>query len=389
MAQNAPALAPVLQPSDVVGVRAWMFEAALPLWADIGLDRRHGGAVESLTLEAAGDAGAGFKRTRVICRQLYVFCHAHLLGWEGARTCADFIYAELRARYWRGAEIGWARRLTALGAPLDDTPDLYDYAFCMFALAWRVRAFQDESALALAHATLDILETRFAHPGGLGFHAALPPALPREQNPHMHLTEAALALFEASGDQRFAALADRMTDLMRAQFLKGAILPEFFDDDWRPLPGAQGARVEPGHMFEWAWILAQHHRLRGGGHAETIAALVDFAERHGVDPVRQITFNAVTADGAQLDCGSRVWPNTERLKGWIGAYEVCGLDPRGAIAGSIRALFVHYLNPAPRGAWIDAIDAEAMPIAQTIPASTLYHLFLAFAEVLRVAPRLV
>ena len=39
----------------------------------------------------------------------------------------------------------------------------------------------------------------------------------------------------------------------------------------------------------------------------------------------------------------------------------------------------------PDGTWIDAFDGEGRPVVKSVPASTLYHVFLAFAEVLRTA----
>jgi len=41
-----------------------------------------------------------------------------------------------------------------------------------------------------------------------------------------------------------------------------------------------------------------------------------------------------------------------------------------------------------RGPWIDQFNEHGAPSLDTVPASTLYHVFLAFAEVLRVAPKL-
>ncbi|MEX0644822.1 MAG: hypothetical protein WD076_05900, partial [Parvularculaceae bacterium] len=41
-------------------------------------------------------------------------------------------------------------------------------------------------------------------------------------------------------------------------------------------------------------------------------------------------------------------------------------------------------HPIPEGTWIDAFDEGGRPLSTTIPASTLYHVFLAFAEVMRV-----
>lgn len=53
-----------------------------------------------------------------------------------------------------------------------------------------------------------------------------------------------------------------------------------------------------------------------------------------------------------------------------------------------RLLLDAYLAPAPKGLWFDNLDQAGMPIADKVPASSLYHLFLAFAEALRIAPKL-
>ena len=112
--------------------------------------------------------------------------------------------------------------------------------------------------------------------------------------------------------------------------------------------------TEPGHQLEWAWILANHQRLTGRDNGDIVTGLIGFAERHGVDPTSQITFNAVRDDGTPLDRGSRTWPNTERIKAAVAGFERHGRDPR--------------------------------PMIDTVPASTLYHVFLAFTELLRIAP---
>lgn len=362
-------------------------QEALPFWVERGVDRRFGGVVESLTLDASGDAGAGFKRARVACRQIYAFSHGELLGYGPAAAAADHAYHGLIAQFWGGAETGWLRRVSPQGAPIDATPDLYDYAFVLFALGWRYKLRRDAATLALAHQTLDLIEAWFPHPFGAGFHAALPGVLPREQNPHMHLTEAALVLAETSGEARFFKLADDVVGLFKTRIVKPdtGVLAEFFDDDWRAIEGERGRHVEPGHQFEWAWILAQHQRLTGADHREIVATLVAFAETHGVDPQTHITYNAVRDDGAPIDRGSRTWPNTERVKGWIGHAELNGASAWPQIETSLQVLMERYLAPAPRGCWIDAFDAQGRPAVNSIPASTLYHVFLAFAEALRFA----
>ncbi len=376
-------------------LRAWLFDDAIPVWIVQGMDRVHGGPVESLDLAGRGPSGALFKRSRVCARQIYVMSHAALLLQQepgraaqakAALEAAVSLFDYYRQVMWQGPDEGWLRTVTLEGTPLDSTPDLYDYAFALFALGWLHRAAQDKRALELADMTLDLLEARFRHPSGLGFHHELPATLPRQQNPHMHLCEAALVLAQ-QGAPRFAALADELSALLTQHLVRmpSGVLPEFFDADWQPIAGEAGRRVEPGHQFEWAWILAQHQKQRGVDHRQVIQALVQWAEGYGVDAATQVTFNAVRDDTALIDRGSRTWPNTERMKGWLGAYETLGLDPWHAVEGSATLLLERYLGTAQRGMWIDTFDARGAPVATTIPTSTLYHVFLAFAETLRVA----
>jgi mannose/cellobiose epimerase-like protein (N-acyl-D-glucosamine 2-epimerase family) len=136
--------------------------------------------------------------------------------------------------------------------------------------------------------------------------------------------------------------------------------------------------------MEWAWILANAKRLLGLEIDAVARGLIDFAERHGVDPATGVTYNQVRNDGVPLDRGSRSWPNTERMKAAVASFELFGTDPRPVLAQSSAVLFDRYLKGPVPGTWIDAFDGEARPVANTIPTSTLYHVFLAFAEALRV-----
>jgi N-acylglucosamine 2-epimerase/mannose-6-phosphate isomerase len=367
-------------------IHAWMFDDALPFWAAHGIDQAHGGYVEQLTL-AGRDAGIAFKRTRVACRQVYVFSHASLLGWSAGNTLAEPGIAFLLERAWQGPDNGFARTTTRGGAVLDPAPDLYDLAFVLFAFAWRHRAMRDKLSLEWMHKTLDFVTHRMRHPGGLGFHSELPPRGFRLQNPHMHLTEACLAAFEASGDKRFGDEARALVDLFQTRLFDRAsgTLAEHFTDDWSRAPGEAGRLVEPGHQMEWAWILNSARKLLGVDTAAEIRAAVSFAERYGVDPQTTATCNAVRDDGTPLDRGSRAWPNTERLKAAVALFELDGVDPAPVIDPTAELLLGRYLAHEPGGTWIDAFDAEGRPVSQTIPASTLYHVFLAFAEVLRIS----
>ena len=367
-----------MQSQDYQAVRHWMFDLALPWWAEHGVDRAHGGFIEQMTF-AGEDAAVDFKRTRVVCRQVYVFSHAHMLGWSKGLDQTAMGVDYLIDHAWQGEDKGFARQLTRGGAVLDPVADLYDHAFVLFALAWRFKATGDIKARDWLHRTLDFVERRLRHPRE-GFWHWTPPSGPRQQNPHMHLTEAMLIAHEATGEARFADLAREVIGLFQTRFFDQAsgTLAEYFTDDLARASGDAGHIVEPGHQMEWAWILNRARQQLGVETAPTIRALVAFAERHGVDPQSAATYNQIRDDGAALDRGSRTWPNTERLKAAVALYELDGLDPGPVFGGSTRLLLDRYLSTDIPGFWIDAFDADGGPTAKTVPTSTLYHVFLAF-----------
>lgn len=366
-------------------IRDWIFNAALPLWADRGVDRTNGGYVEQLTPDGL-DAGIAFKRTRVTARQIYAFSHGYMLGFAPGQELAAHGVDFLTSKTWNGPEHGFARKLTREGGPLDPTPDLYDHAFVLFAFAWRYKATGNVAARDWMHRTLDYIETHMRVAGGQGFWHELPAKGWRQQNPHMHLTEACLAAFEATGEARFSGLAKELVGLFSTRFFDpvSRTLGEYFTEDLARAPGEDGHLAEPGHQFEWTWILNSCRKLLGLQVAPEIRALAAFAEENGVDQATGVTFNLVGDDGTPIDRGSRTWPNCERIKAAIALHELDGVDPAPVIASSGRVLFTRYLARS-RGLWTDQIDANGKAIAGNVPASTLYHVFLAFAEVLRVS----
>src|SRR3546814_5449526 len=138
---------------------------------------------------------------------------------------------------------------------------------------------------------------------------ALP--LPRRQNPHMHLLEAFLALYEASGEAHWLARAQSIHDLFRRHFLQQGQLVEFFDADWREVPqdGRDGARRlrEPGHFFEWAWLLHRLALLTGdAGAAAAMRPLYDRAWEKGVDRGREAPCGAFEEQSGRAEGGERV-----------------------------------------------------------------------------------
>jgi mannose/cellobiose epimerase-like protein (N-acyl-D-glucosamine 2-epimerase family) len=364
--------------------REWLFDRVLPFWSRHGIDRTFGGFVEELRLDAS-NANVDVKRTRVTARQIYVFSHAALLGVPGAGDLARHGFDFLTTKAWLGQSAGWARRLDRSGAVVDETPDLYDLAFVLFALGWYYRATRDSDAVVWADRTVAFIDAHMRHPAG-GFVHEKGAGPPLQQNPHMHLLEAALANIEATGGTRYQALAVEVAELFsqRLYDAKSRTLVEHYDGNWRRLADPAAQVVEPGHHYEWAWILANYQRLTGHRMEGAIRGLIEFAEEFGVDPATGSVVNAIGVDGTVFDPGFRVWPNAERLQAAVAGFEVFGTDPRPVFADTIRVLFRLFVDQAPCGTWFDRSDVNGRPTVDKIPASTLYHVMIAVTEMLRI-----
>ena len=376
-----------IQAPRFADVRRWAFERALPFWSTIGRDGELG-FVEHLTLEGT-PADVGYKRLRVQARQIYVFSHASLMGYGPGLAAAENGWRFMQTHGWL-EDGGWARRLGRGGGVVDATVDLYDQAFALFAIAWWIRASGDVSALAWADRTLAAIEARLGRDDRRGWHAEAPAPAEAVQNPHMHMLEALLALYETTGAERFAALGLKIAELMRTTFFdaRSATLAEYFDQDWRRAPGVRGRIVEPGHHFEWSWILRHATRLTGVDFADTAHGLFAFAEAHGVEAGTGLTFDAVLDDGSPHDRNHRSWPQTEALKAHLAEIEFGGRALDGRPAQIAANLLDRYLDRPVPGAWVDHLDPQGAVIADKTPASTFYHVFLAFSELLRLEPLL-
>src|SRR5262249_53510200 len=157
---------------------------------------------------------------------------------------------------------------------------------------------KDEKARKLAHETLDFVQRKMAAPGG-GFWQWLPPTGPRLQNPHMHLIEASLSLFEATGEERFLDQARQIAALFNRLLFNGHTLGERFTQGWRRIEGEEGRVLEPGHHFEWTWILSLYQRHTGEDVVSPARALTAFGEQ-GVSQKTQMVMDAIRDDGVPI-----------------------------------------------------------------------------------------
>ena len=277
----------------------------------------------------------------------------------------------------------------ASGDVVDAAFDLYEQAFVLFALASALRDRPDRAHLrAEAEALLRVLRATWSHPTH-GFEEATPRRLPLRSNPHMHLLEAALAwrdLSTGSEAATWVGLADELAVLCLQRLIDptSGALREHFDGEWLPMPGTAGRLVEPGHQFEWAWLL-----MRWAGPpvpnepperpAARAAArrLIDIGETHGVDPARNVAVNTMDDALSVDDAAAKLWPQTERVKAWHQAVldapdASASQRARERLVASIEGM-TRYLLPSPPGLWREVMRPDGSFVPQDCRASSLYH----------------
>lgn len=364
--------------------RTWLFEHAFRVWWETGFDHEAGLFHERLELDLKPALLP--RRVRVQARQTFVYTLAGDMGWDGPWREAVEAGSRVLINYGLQPDGGVRHLLDANGRSLDDRRDLYDVAFVVFALSNAGRVLERPDILAHAENIVAWVETNWAHPQGGFLEGDITPCPPRRQNPHMHMFEAFLALHRATGKDEHLDRASRIARLFETRFFDrpSGALPEYFDDAWVPLPGEEGRICEPGHHFEWSWLLHSWKRAGGGDLRAEAERLRVHGEVYGIDG-DGFTMDEVFTDGSIRTPTSRFWPHTERMKASCARFEQTR-DMRAAAAcvEAFNALMT-YMDGLPPGLWRDRRKADGSFVEEASPASSFYHAALGISELVRVA----
>ncbi len=271
------------------------------------------------------DDGIGGRPPRAVystARFVYCFSIARLLGRPGAERIIDhgmdYLWNGLRDPVHGGY----------VWSTTDDSKQAYGHAFVLLAAsAAKVVGHPDADRL-LADVS-DVLISRYwdakAGASREEFARDWSPIGPyRGQNANMHLTEACMAAFEATGDRAWLDKAESIATLLvhRHAAALGGRLPEHFTEDWqldRDYAGNETFRpygFTPGHWLEWVRLLLQLWET-GGRRLAWIpdAARVLFANAtaHGWDEKRGGFYYTLDWDNRPRVRCRLFWPAAEGI----------------------------------------------------------------------------
>jgi mannose/cellobiose epimerase-like protein (N-acyl-D-glucosamine 2-epimerase family) len=367
---------PASTTATALSLREHFAHVVLPVWRGPGFNEALNLPYEAVAADGRRPLPAVRYRAMACARQLFVFAQA------GAADHAQRLFEALVHYFQDRARGGWFYSVDAQGAPLDTTKDLYTHAFVVFACAEYGARSGNRDAFDIVHRTSSIIAERFAVRNGQ--HRAEPTrglynaALNADfstvsgtplQNPLMHLTEAWLVARQATGDAAFDTALEQLCSAVARAFVHAptgciAELPLGSADNW----------LEPGHQFEWFWLIRQAGTLLNqSGLNESLARAFLFAQQHGVDAVTGGVAAALDEHGAIKDATQRIWAQSEYLRALAVHPDA---NVRAALPRQIERFSERFLRPQ---GWFECKTAAGDVARDDMPSTTPYHLATAYA----------
>ena len=346
-------------------VQAHFRQVIVPLWQGPGWN-----AELALPYEALSPAHQPLPpqryRAMACARQLYVFaCLIDDPAFPAAAERAAALFRSLQSHFHDAEHGGWFYSIDPHGAPLDQRKDLYTHAFIIFACAHYWAKVREPLVESVLNAALQVVLEQFSTGNGL-YEASLDQDWSSLgsgplQNPLMHLAEAFLATLSVREDPTVQSALLALTDGMQQHFIEpvhNVMLekPRGAVDNW----------FEPGHQFEWLFLLASSPLLRGTALHGSLDRAFGFAEQVGVDPQTGAVCGMLAPDGTLHDGTQRIWAQAEYLRALT-------LRPEGAerVQRQLLALQQRFLYT---GGWYECRDGQGNVSREDMPSTTPYHL---------------
>jgi len=358
-------------------VQQHFLDVIVPLWQGPGWNGDMALPYEALNADHQALPPQRY-RAMACARQLYLF--SSLIGQvPAAEDRAAALFRSLQRHFHDAEHGGWFYSIDSQGAALDQRKDLYTHAFILFACAHYWDKVHEPLVESVLNAALEVIAQRFSTGDGL-YEATLD----RDwsmldsgplQNPLMHLAEAFLATLSVREDLAVQGALVELCTAMQKHFIdpQHGVLME------KPV-GAVDNWFEPGHQFEWYFLLESSPLLRGSKLHGALDRAFALTEQLGVDQqtgaVRAML--DLEPDSPPRDATQRIWAQAEYLRALT-------LRPHSEaeVLRQLQALQRYSLHA---GGWYECRDEQGEVSRRDMPSTTPYHLatcFRGLAEYLR------
>ncbi|MEQ1943177.1 AGE family epimerase/isomerase [Mesorhizobium sp. VNQ89] len=346
------------------------------------------------TLDSAGrpfppEGGSGVVRqVHDTTRMVHCFAIAHLLGLPGSDRVIDHGMEFLWKRHRDPKQGGYFWGVDDAKAT-DPTKQAYGHAFVLLA-ASSAKVVGHPDADRLLADVAGVLHNRFwdASAGATTEEYAAdwsPLGAYRGQNSNMHLTEAVMAAFEATGDRTWLAMGESIASLIIGRHAReqGWRVAEHFTPDWEVDRNYEGdptfrpAGTTPGHALEWSRLLVQLWELGDRKHDWLIdAARQLFLKTAEIGWDQKTGGFYYTLDWQDRPARSDRfwWPCAEG----IGAAAVLGAvdtDPRFELwYRRIWDFVTNHIIDRENGGWFPELGSDLKPVSHVFRGKPdLYH----------------
>ena len=308
--------------------RQWLRDQAEALFEFYG-NRSFNPSGGFFDLDVAGKPIKPVNQVRGIhstARMVHSFAIASLLGRPGSDPIVDHGMNYLWNNHRDAQRGGYFWAVDDNGAADNGRKQGYGHAFVLLAASSAKLVGHPLADRMIADVT-EVIETHFwnAQHGAIEeeFNADWSVISPYHgQNSNMHLTEALMAAFEATGNREYLSKAERIADLIirRSAGANGFRVAEHFDADWNVDHGYNGdpmfrpAGTTPGHALEWTRLVLQLWALGGKTHAwmpDASEALFREAVTLGWDQTRGGLFYTLDWNNAPDQRHKLWWPMAE------------------------------------------------------------------------------
>lgn len=353
---------------DATFWKHYLLDTFLHHWHTHSLDHRFGGFIADFDRTWAV-CGPGNKSLVSQSRLVYTFAAGlrHTGQSDFARASGHGV-AFLTDHMADRQQGGFLWRVHQDGSPLEPLKHTYGHAFTIFGLSEYARATGQTDAADTARRTLAILHEKAAGPSG-GFLTLMdrdwqPTDRKRSQNPHMHLLEACLSLYDVTADPLAIDTALQIATLAAEKFInpRFGCLEEYFAQDWSLFPDESAGPLQTGHQFEWCWLL---HRLADRTHQQHWRQigdqLMDWALRYGTDSHCGGFHNTCTRSGVLVDTEKNHWVQSEALRTLL--YQIVSRrrDDLRDLFTTAATFALNHLADAQYGGWYTQVSAAGAP----------------------------